>query len=216
MVLRVIAILLLTMLGVSCREEHGSTTKAAQKNGLTKDSAQIIDAVAFALFGHEEGGKFDQHSDATERTIRGTEIAYAMITKNLSFGDDKQADLRESQYWRTELRISSPAACTFNFLHFSAYSTGLEKTEFRAKPFENEYQIDLQKAHRFEIERPLAEVPGYVELWIEGMGVLCRKGVCENSFANHLIADSEEERRLVVRRQGAIDFIKKACPGKPY
>jgi len=82
--------------------------------------------------------------------------------------------------------------------------------------------LDLNKASRFEVEvKDITETFSSAKIIIEGRGVECEKGKCKDEDTFPIIdydvsKPTLKQRDLISRRERAIAFVQKTCPGKPY
>ena len=97
------------------------------------------------------------------------------------------------------------------------WSKGGSDTEFGAYTTVDDATFDLNKAYRFEImlEGPTADPH------IEGPAVACSPdGACSNSWSKQIFPEDyysyDVRSPSVLRRDKALEQIKKVCQGKPY
>ena len=188
---------------------------------LTKDEAQLLDAMMFVLEGKEDNTKDDYGLTPWRREVIGTVVELSKLGKNGIGTSDaaEQAKIKDSAYIRYVETISSPEQCVFRRESSIEFSKGKSETDFSAHTMQHETQVfSLANAHTFE----LLFDHGISNIHLEGPAVMCSGwGYCSNSFDKQFITAMDWDRddrksQEVLRRERAIELIKKSCPGKPY
>jgi hypothetical protein len=173
---------------------------------LTSDEAGLLDAVVFVMGGQEEGIIPHGFETRWRRTVRGKEIEYQSTGPYPGF-DEANDPHHESRYVRVGLNITSPQKCVFKTVVSTAYSKGASNGSFNTAVSETAV-LDLNKAYRLEIER--SDFPSVV---IEGAGLMCKAGKCQDDFKAGILSSRQDElARMIETKQRAIDFIRRACP----
>jgi hypothetical protein len=194
----------------------------------SESDAAMLDAMAFIVSGIEEGKTMKGSIEPIQRAINQSQIEYTDVANN-PYLDPNLADVarddpiiqesktRGSKFVKYAVRPSFPEACLFRADELESFSKGESSNDFSSGLTRHRvWDLDLKKAFRFEVETHDG-TPIYANIIIEGRGMRCADGKCTDK-ATFLIDgyDSPENRDLISRRERAISFVQKTCPGKPY
>jgi hypothetical protein len=153
---------------------------------------QLIDAMVFLAKGEEDGMPVEK-SQPIKKTLKDGRYVYEVS----GFGE------------YLSIHAKSSKACVFE----------LGQT-FMGKDIQPEV-YDLNKAIRFTVERYFNESMGhYGQVVLEGGDVYCFNDTCTRYHSMTIKNTNQKPRQkqleVLARNDRAIEFLKKACPGKPY
>ncbi len=180
----------------------------AARAALSGADASLIDAVAFVLFGLEEGSD-PGRGMPLKRTVKSDQIEYVQQFKH---PDPSKAS--DPKIYSISVNIASPTACTFTAenamdLPGDMAPPGKASTKSIAK-------IDLNTVTRFDTHTfKLDPSLSMASIQLEGYRVYCENDVCKDKTTFSRRGEDAKEPAMT-RVSRAIDFIKKTCPGKPY
>lgn len=186
---------------------------------LSKEEGELVDAFVFALDGFEENTLEKNTLQPWKRTVTGRTVEFATVRNNSIFfsSDELNAKTRPSKFIRLSETITPLERCIFKKVSKQDWSKGASNTEFGAYTTTGDLTFNLNKAYRFEIviEGPSADAH------IEGPAVICgTDGACGNEWSKQIFPEDywsyDVRSPSVLRRDKAVELIKKACPGKPY
>jgi hypothetical protein len=186
---------------------------------LSNEEVELLDAVIFALDGVEDNSIEKFRLVPWKRLVVGRTIEFSTLGNSsiYSSDDDFNAKTRSSKFIRYTKKITSPEKCVFRTESLMEWSKGDSTEEFTAYREDKTVTINLMNAYNVEMEYeyPTAAV------FMQGPSVACTERLwCENWLRKSIDAESNwnsrEKPHSIRRREGAIAFIKKACPGKPY
>ncbi|WP_316214901.1 hypothetical protein [Bradyrhizobium sp. SZCCHNR2035] len=193
------------------------------KQELSKEKAELMDAVMFALYNIEENGKGRSgEQEPLQRRVVNQSIEFWRIGRNGigTSSDEINQKIRNSAFVRYKWVITSPEPCVFRKQEFTEFSKEKSQEDFSAYTMGSigsDGVVDLNKASRFV----LISEPLLTQIVISGPAVHCvADGWCEDYFNTTIDVDGYtprgEKPYLVQRKEKAIDLIRKACPGKAY
>ncbi len=190
------------------------------KQELSKDKIELFEAVMFAFNGMENNTQEKYRSQPWKRTIVGQTIEYVTFGDNsYGFSDDKiNAKTRDSSFVRYTEKISSPETCVFRMESLKEFSKGNSKEDFSAYDMgRGTIILHLMNAYSFEMQYEYHTA----NVHLQGPGVVCDlKGECANEWEQTVYPEDyrspDDKPASAIRREKAIELIKKVCPGKPY
>lgn len=186
---------------------------------LSKEEGDLVDAFVFALENFEENTHPKFTLQPWKRTVTGRMVEFATVRNNsIFFSDDAlNAKTRPSKFIRLSETITPLEKCVFKKVSVQDWSKGASNAEFGAYTSRSELIFDLNKAHTFEIvlDGPSADAH------IEGPAVVCdTEGSCANEWSKQIFPEDyysyDVRSPSILRRDKAVELLKKACPGKPY
>jgi len=199
---------------------------------ISDSDAAMLDAMAFIVWGIEEGKTMKGTIVPEQRTINQSQIEYMDVANNPNLdpiladvirGIAQESKTRGSKFVKYVVRVSSPEPCLFRMDELESFSKGGSSNDFSSGLTRHlVWDLDLNKTSRFEVEvKDITETFSSADIIIEGRGVECREGKCQDKDTFSIGEyDSEkpasEQRDLISRRERAIAFVQKTCPGKPY
>ena len=125
-----------------------------QVSKLSKEEAELLDAVMFVLDGREDNTDDQRGEGPCTRQVIGRSVEFSHIGKNgIGTSDDEtNAKIRNSTFVRHVERISAPDTCVFRRWGVREFSKGDNKEVFTAYSMEaGEETFYLMNAYRFEM-----------------------------------------------------------------
>lgn len=193
---------------------------ACSEEKLSKEKVLLLDAFVFASDNIEDGKLDKFRFQPWKREVSGQTISFWTTGRNsYGFSDDETNKLtKNSKYVRYTEKISSPQNWVFRTESHAEFSKGDSTTDFSV--YDNGDGIvifNLAKAYQFEIVYD----PPSADLHVSGPGVACGPdGSCSNEWHKQIFPEdywsAEEKPPSVLRREKAVELIRKACPGNPY
>lgn len=181
---------------------------------------QQVDALVFALEGFEENTLPKHYLEPWRRTATGRTVRFTTIRNNSIFWSDDELNskTRSSKFIRETEIVTPLEKCVFRKETTQEWSKGASKTEYAAYTSSSSAILDLNKAYRFEIvlEGPSADAH------IVGPAVVCNadRSSCGNEWTKQIFPDDyfsyDVRSPSVLRRDKAIELLRRSCPGKPY
>jgi hypothetical protein len=192
---------------------------------LSKDEEQILDAVMFLFTGVEDNTQVGSSPQTWRREVTGRSIEFSTITENKGIGfsdDETNRKTRQSAYVRDVQRITLEGACVFHIEILTEFSKGNSKEDFSGYSSKSANSITFNLANASNLKLDAEDVHTRALIALAGPRVACTDygGYCENAWNSfdagldrNTFHGGEAENG---RRQRALEFIKKVCPGKPY
>jgi hypothetical protein len=193
---------------------------------LSKEEAELLNAMVFVWTGIEDNTR-DGVSTPWRREVRGRSIEFSRVAclwvegcTRIGFSDEEtNRIIRKSSYIRYVQRISLTGPCTFKMEDEDKYSKGDSQQDFSSYETHGlPYTYNLANAVKFEVSFDL----GVGHVYLQGPAVACYDvNACENDqekmFDAPMDFDRPDRKSLpVLRRERAVEFIKKSCPGKAF
>jgi hypothetical protein len=181
---------------------------------LSRADVALLDAFAFVMMDFEEG----QNPGAltpTKRTVKDNSVEFFQPGQNQNASDNKVYGV-----WLDE---SSPEECVFVFNMRMSIPPQMLPKDIQNVPNPATVKYDLNRMTRFEITKfPLNSTVTFFGVRLDGVQVQCENGQCKDknvmdlSIGYNQLKTPALQAEFATRRERAIDFIKKSCPGKPY
>jgi len=193
---------------------------ACSEERLSNEKAQILDAVVFAFDNVEDGKQEKFRFQPWRREVAGQTITFWTVGgHDYGFSDDETNKLtKDSKFVRYTEKISSPENCVFRKESHAEFSKGDSTTDFSVYDMgQGTIIFNLAKAYQFEIQYD----PPSADVRVKGPGVVCGlDGSCANEWSKQIFPEDywsyNEKPPSVLRRDKAVELIKKVCPGSPY
>jgi hypothetical protein len=193
---------------------------ACGRNTISKEDEQLLDAFVFAAYNVEEGQIENYRLWSWRREIVGDKIVFTNLGKHsYGFSDDETNKLTaNSKFVRYQYIVSMLKKCLVRSEAHAEFSNGDSQTEFAVYEMgEGIGLFDLSKAYFLKIEfsGPSADFT------IKGPGVVCTpSGQCMNEWSKQIFPEDywsyDKRPPSVLRRDKAVELLRKACPGNPY
>ena len=180
---------------------------------LARSDIAMLDAIAFVVFDAEEGAP--PGGPPLKRTIKDSSIEYLQPMPN--------PDLSDRSVYGLTVEASSPEECIFTInltinvpdkMKPPNSPSGIQKTGIK---------VDLNRMKKFEVRKfPLNATVTFFGVSLEGTQIYCEDNKCKDkhisdmSVIYNVLKTPALQAEFLTRRERAIDFIKKSCPGKPY
>ena len=195
---------------------------------LSKEEAELLDAMMFVWTGIEDNTR-DRGSTPWRREVKGRSIEFSRVVclwvegcARIGFSDQETNRIvRKSSYLRYVRRISLSGPCTFKIEEEDKFSKGDSQQDFSGYAMhDSSYTYNLANAVKFEVRSELGGLAH--DVYVQGPAVVCgQMNACENEdykmFDAPMDFDRPDRKSLpVLRRERAIELIKKWCPGKAF
>jgi hypothetical protein len=203
-----VAILLTALLLAGCEQE------------LSNEKVGLLEAVVFAFDNVENNQQEEHRLRPWKREMAGQTIVFSTLGRNSIGTSDEEtnAKIRDSSFIRYTEKISSSEKCVFRRESLMEFSKGDSTTDFSVYDMgSGTVIINLMNAYRFE----LVYDPPEANINLQGPSVACyNDGSCVNLWDKVIFPEDyysyNDKPPSVLRRERAVELIKKVCPGKPY
>lgn len=200
---------------------------------IAEKDAKFLDAIAFILYGSEEGQSILKEKPDMpnfSRSLGHNYVEYSYVDENSKFNssDAKPEDNRDSKFFKEKIRLTKLEHCIARVDRIFSPSKGESNKEFQEEKSFYISKLDLRKYTSFEIKP--TKHSGWIsaDVRIEGKDAYCETEAkndneCISKDTSLLLdlpigKDSLEAAiSLIERKQKAIEFVKKEyCKGADY